>query len=105
MVILGCQQVRDAGYISHTEQVTIQFKADWLAGESRNCTASFADMATGKLSELDCYGPLEHYGSGAPHTLSITFYGKTQRSDLRYDWEWRCVRHQLFDGFSCYALN
>ena len=101
--------LNDNDWIPHSETIDIHFKGDWLQGESRTCSGVLAAQTNLSWKLADLYCPETADGT-TPHTISIKFFGKTDRPGVAYAYildptknQWRCVR--TADSFTCYALN
>jgi hypothetical protein len=98
-----------AGWVPHRQETTVYLgRADWAAGQERNCIA--LPESDGAVIFLGCVagGTPEL----SPEVWPVTYWGQTQRPDMyeyvhadpgMHTWNWRCRRYR--NSLTCWAVN
>lgn len=85
--------IDSSGYISHKVESTITAQANWMVGETKDCTSYPLDARDAVLNEkpkgyaflsLQC-------DDGPPHKITITFWG-AENQPGKTAAEWNCTR-------------
>lgn len=90
------------GWEWHTVQTDITADANWIVGETRECTSLPLTPADAKVMHVQPWSAVEliQCGSGPYHNISIRFWGRIARPD-KQEVGWRCTR--FADSFVCKA--